>query len=85
MFKMWAVITKSRIIGGGLFNVDKKPRTRVEKDAVLWEVFKQCREVVGVGAKITRPCGRRVQLTFSYKCFHCDIWFCKACATRHFG
>lgn len=35
--------------------------------------------------KIDCPCGRNGALYFFYRCFFCDIYFCKICAKDHFG
>ncbi|MCE5279408.1 MAG: hypothetical protein ABFD92_02165 [Planctomycetaceae bacterium] len=44
----------------------------------------QIREVRETGW-VTCPCGRTLHLMMAYKCLYCGLWFCKECATRHFG
>lgn len=34
---------------------------------------------------ITCPCGTRLLLRYSYKCWECGIFFCRSCAEKHFG
>lgn len=31
------------------------------------------------------PCGEKITLLRSYRCFFCKIWFCAACAGGHFS
>lgn len=35
--------------------------------------------------RITCPCGNCPKITHAFQCYHCGIWFCKACGNRHFG
>lgn len=33
---------------------------------------------------VTCPCGCRLTWDHAYKCYGCGLWFCNACASRHF-
>ena len=43
----------------------------------------QCREVLA--GRVTCECGRNVSIRFAYRCFYCGMWFCHACARKHFS
>lgn len=32
-----------------------------------------------------KKCGKRVSLSYAYKCLYCGYWFCATCAEVHFG
>ena len=29
-------------------------------------------------------CGNRISLMYAYRCFYCGLYFCRACAGKHF-
>jgi hypothetical protein len=66
--------------------IDKKPETEEERTLLLHEVLSQSREIIHIQAVyVTCPCGRKISLLFSYRCFYCGLWLCTECAERHFG
>ena len=35
--------------------------------------------------KMECVCGDRIRITRMYQCLYCGVWFCTACAEKHFG
>lgn len=56
-----------------------------ERLAVLEAIGEQAVEMDGQPmVSITCPCGVTVSLPNAYRCFYCDIYFCRGCAPDHF-
>lgn len=74
-------------------NLDRAPANEDEIAAVRTLIRGQAEELRAQGAAlmsdgapvITCPCGRRTPLANNYRCRQCGLWFCPACAARHFG
>lgn len=65
--------------------LDRKPETEDERAVILGVIMDQAREVAGVDATVTCPCGHAAPIPYAFQCYHCGIWFCRRCASRHFG
>jgi len=76
-------------------NVDEVPVGRDAHEAFRVLLAHQYRELrdcrtrgrraLDILAWLHCPCGLRIGLEAAYRCLHCGLWFCKACAERHFG
>jgi hypothetical protein len=52
---------------------------RVEFLRILMNQYRQAR----TGPPNCACCGRQVDWTRLYRCFQCDLWFCKLCTRKH--
>ena len=65
---------------------DREPVSDAERAAKLARYEAQIRQLGEVlDAEVTCPCGRTVSLALAYNCLWCGIYFCRRCASRHFG
>lgn len=55
-----------------------------ERIPVLKTIGEQSKELNGIEWSVTCPCGTRRNVRSMFKCFYCEIWFCKDCAADHF-
>jgi hypothetical protein len=66
--------------------VDRKPETEEARAVILGLVMDQTRELLAAERlTVTCPCGGKAGILFAYHCYHCGVWFCRRCASRHFG
>jgi len=57
-----------------------------DKATILDIVYHQVKEVKDPIRPFVRcPCLKKLDLLHAYKCLYCGIWFCEACAEKHFG
>lgn len=67
-------------------NVHEAPRTEEERCELLRLIADQEGEIFEDVTLVTCPgCKRKIRLRRGYRCFFCELVFCKTCAARHFG
>lgn len=47
----------------------------------IWKATEQLRKL----PKVQCPCGKQARMDNMFQCFHCGIYYCRACGPRHFG
>ncbi len=65
-------------------DVDKKPETQAEINAIRRLLFGQQFEVNPCETMVTCPCGFKTPMRQAFRCFYCGLYFCRKCAERHF-
>ena len=73
LIEEWVMIDLSKIHQG-------------DRISVLQTIADQSIEYIEMELPIvTCPCGNKYPMDRLYKCLYCDIFFCKGCASNHFG
>ena len=63
--------------------VDRPPKSDAELKERRLFLAEQLDVVMGL--EMPCSCGKRVHLFLAYRCIECGLWFCKACAERHYN
>lgn len=59
-----------------------------EQSNACEKIIRQQKEIHVQAPKIVRvtcDCGKRPDIRCAFRCYYCGIYFCKACAGKHFG
>lgn len=68
--------------------LDRPPANLADAEALRVLYKRQYQQLLAAGAmdvRVTCPCGVTIAVAYAYKCLYCGLWFCRACAARHFS